>query len=341
MTRRPCHGFTLVELLVVAAIMAVFFALIVTGANPSSGSQVRQAAQSLASVLTSAQSRALGSQSGAAVIFESGTAAGLSAAACITVANGDSPPLVSGTTTTTGTLTPGTTSGSLSLVPTNADPEALLHAYKIQFGGATTSGSAVQPASDWFALACSGASGGTANCTISFRSTEGQTVLNTVWPEPIRSAAGVLPMAFRAARYPVESNVALQCGKAAAIDLRFSGIGDDPATTWGRLDAKGAIAIAFDSVGGVEALMQQVLKTGSRTADPPPIDPSEPIYLLVAPRNDVESGKSLASQQAVWVVVHPQTGRVSIAANVQQSGTDATALRAARAKARAGVVFGK
>lgn len=341
MSRRQCCGFTLVELLVVAAIMAVFFALIVTGANPSSGSQVRQAAQSLASVLTSAQSRALGSTAGAAVIFESPPPAEfeLPTECSVFVANGDSPPLISGTTTGSGTLTTGSTSGSLSLAPTNADAEDLVHAYKIQFGGAATAGSTVQPASDWFALTCSGASGGTANCTVSFRASEGQTLLNTVWPEPLRSGSVTLPMAFRAARYPAKADVALQCGKAAAIDLRFSGIGDDPSTSWGNLGGKGAVAIVFDSVGGVDALMQQVLSAGARAAAP--VNPTEPIYLLIAPRNDVKSNKSLTSQQAVWVVVHPQTGRVSIAGNVQQSGTDSTALRAARAKARAGVVFGK
>lgn len=335
------RGFTLVELLVVAAIMAVFFGLIVTGANPGSGSQVRQAGQSLASVLTAAQSRALGSPAGAAVIFESGTTAGLSTASCITVSNGDSPPLISGTTTAGLPFPPGSTTASVSLAPTNADAADLMHAYKVQFGGAIAGTAPVQPVSDWYGLACPSASGSSASCTVSFRSTEGQTALNTIWPEAVSAAGGVSTMAFRAARYPVKADVSLQCGKAAAIDLRFSGIGDDPAATWGRLDGKGAIAITFDSVGGVDGLMQQVLKSGSRSADPSPVDPSEPIYLLVAPRADVESGKSLASQQAVWVVVHPQSGRVSLAGNVQQSGTDTTALRAARAKARAGVVFGK
>jgi hypothetical protein len=43
----------------------------------------------------------------------------------------------------------------------------------------------------------------------------------------------------------------------------------------------------------------------------------------------------------MWVVVHPQTGRVTVSSNVPQTGTDATALRDARAKARAQAAIGK
>lgn len=328
---RRCRAFTLVELLVVTAIMATFFSLIVAGANPGSGSQVRQAAQSLASALTAAQSRALGNPAGAAVILESGTVAGVSANMCVTAYHADSPPLITGTTTTAGLPFPaGATSASVTLIPDNGDAEDLVSAYKIQFGGAAVGAVPYQPPSDWFSLDSG---------TVRFRTTDGQTALNTIWPQPTPSN----PLAFRAARYPAKGPVAVQCGKSAAIDLRFSGIGDDPTTTWGGLAGKGSLAIAFDSLGGIDALMQQVLKTGSRTSDPSPVDPVEPIYFFVTSRAAIDNAgvSSLSDQQAIWVVVHPQTGRVSIAANVPQSGSDATALRAARAKARAGVSFGK
>ena len=339
MSRRG-RAFTLVELLVVTAIMATFFALIVTAANPGSGSQVRQAAQSLASALTAAQSRALGNPAGAAVILESGTVAGASLNICVAAYHADSPPLITGTTTTAGLPFPaGAASASITLVPDNGDAEDLVSGYKVQFGGAAVGAVPYQPPSDWFSLACPSASGGSASCTVGFRTTDGQTALNTIWPLPTKSN----PLVFRAARYPAKGVVAVQCGKSAGIDLRFSGIGDDPTTTWGGLAGKGSLAITFDSLGGVDVLMQQVLKTGSRTADPSPVHPVEPIYFFVASRSVIDNAtvSSLSDQQAIWVVVHPQTGRVTIAANVPQAGSNATALRAARAKARAGVSFGK
>jgi hypothetical protein len=49
----------------------------------------------------------------------------------------------------------------------------------------------------------------------------------------------------------------------------------------------------------------------------------------------------LATDKSLWVVVHPQTGRVSVSSNVAQSAKDAAALRAARAKAREGIAVGK
>ena len=69
--KRRRGAFTLVELLVVMAICAVLMTLVLTGARPSQRGQVKQAAQSLASVLLAAQSRALGKPAGAAIVMES------------------------------------------------------------------------------------------------------------------------------------------------------------------------------------------------------------------------------------------------------------------------------
>ena len=82
--------------------------------------------------------------------------------------------------------------------------------------------------------------------------------------------------------------------------------------------------------------MQQVGTSNAAAAHP-----LSPVYLLVAPRKEVEAGTALASDRAVWVVIHPQTGRVSVSSNVPQTSTNATALRDARAKARAQAVIGK
>jgi len=340
--RRSPHGFTLVELLVVAGIMVVLFGLVTAGTHPGASGQIRHTARSLASVLASTQSHALGRPAGASVIFESGTAAGLSANACVRLFHADSPPLVTGTAVAGLTVPSGTSAVALvRLVPDNASPEDLRNGYLVQFGGVTASPTApAQPASDWFTLACASVTNGVAICTIGFRTSAGQTASNTIWPEPTRTGTSSRPLAFRAARYPVQGDVALQCGKAVAIDLRFSGIGDDPASAWSSLGGKGAISIGFDSMGRVDDVMQHALGPADVRAIQS-IAPAGPIYLFLTTRGEIETNTGLRSQQAVWIVVHPQTGHVSVAANVPQAGADATALRAARFNALAGINLGR
>lgn len=354
---RDCPAFTLVELLVVASIMVLFFGLVVAGSKPGSSGQVRQAAQQLASVLTAAQSRGLGNAAGAAIIFDSGTASGLAATVSITVFNADVPPFIAGTATVAGLPLPaGTTAASIALMPTNADTEDLQNAYKVQLGGSVTIGTIpYQPPSPWLNLAANMNGSG----TIAFRGAAGQTILNTIWPEPTRTTTGSYnPFAFRAARYPVKGDTALELPKTVAIDLRYSGIGEDSATIWnqttwiasgtavggwGSLAGKGAIAVGFDSIGGVDGLMQDVYSQLGLRAAQPPIDPIEPIYLLVNSRATIDDSivPPLSSAEAMWVVIHPQNGRVSVATNVPQTGFDADALRAARARARAGIIGAK
>ncbi len=352
------RGFTLVELLVVAAIMAVFFSIIVTGAKPNPNGQIRNAAQQLASVLSATQSQALGNPVGAAVILDSGTASGLAATMSVAVFRADTPPLTLGTTVS-GSLSVQT-SGSESraevgLVPFNADPEDLQNGYKIQFGGEVLSSPMpYQTPSPWFSFSYAGASGNVATGTAAFRFYDGQTPWNTIWPEPTRAPNGSAnPFVFRMARYPLKADIAYQLPKTVAVDLRYSGVGENPLTMWnvvsqpapvgwGCLAGKGAIAVSFDAVGGIEHLMQQVTGAASLRTSQPPVDPVEPVYLLVNSRDAIEgSAAPLGSEMALWVVIQPQNGRVSIASNVPQTGTDAVALRAARARARAGVVGNK
>ena len=315
MTRRA--AFTLIELLIVAAIFGMLFGMVLAISRPSNVGQVRQAAQSIAGVLLQVQSRALGNPSGAGVILvpaTGGAAAALAAA--------DMRPLISGVCSSG--MPPAdlsVTSAAVSISPTNADATDLADGYKIRFEERPG-----QPPTAWMAFASS---------VVSFRAGSGQTLQNTIWPKPL--AGGMLDVTI--ARYPGQGEKLLDLPRNTAIDLRYSGTGDDPATTWGGLAAKGAIALTFDAVGGVDALMQQVLTPASRTVQPS--HPTSPVYLLVAKGDDVVADKALASETAFWVVVHPQTGRVSVASNVPQTAKDATALWAARAKARALVAIGK
>ena len=136
--------------------------------------------------------------------------------------------------------------------------------------------------------------------------------------------------------YPAKGPLAASFPKSVGIDLRYSGTGDDPATAWGGLASKGDLAVSFDSVGTLDALMRGL--GGSSAASRQPV---EPVYFLVAARADIEGDTALSSDRSLWVAIQPQTGRVTTSANVAQSGKDRTAVRAARANARAALATGK
>lgn len=317
MSRRA--AFTLIELLVVAGIFASLFGLVLVGARPGASGQVRRAAQSLVSAILATQSRAIGNPAGAGLIFEPDGAA----RSVTTVSAADMLPLIMGSCTSG--MPPSdrsATTASVTISPSNAAAGELASGYRIQFGRSAPG----QAAAPWM-----GFSGGS---TVSLRVANGQTGQNTIWPEP---GPGGLPVLI--ARYPAKGEMLVDLTKNVALDLGSSGIGDGANfdATWSNLSNKGPIGLTFDSVGGVDAVMQQLLGAGTATVT----HPLSPVYLLVAPRKEVEAGTALASDQALWVVIHPQTGRVSVSSNVPQTGTDATALRAARAKARAQAVIGK
>jgi type II secretory pathway pseudopilin PulG len=362
LARRP-SAFTLVELLVVASIMLLMFGLVLSGARPSPRGQIRQAAQSLASLLMAAQSQGLGNAAGAGLVLQSGVVAGLPATMSTTVAAAALPPFLTGTTGPGfPPSNPRVSGAAVTLVPLNGDADEVQHGYKIRFGGAVASGTyPYQPPTAWMSLAAPPAGGGS-SCTGMVRlrygvATSGNNVA-AVWPEPTKNASGGNnPLDFQIARYPVIADTLLDMPKTVAVDLRYSGLGEDGTTVWnqaswlssgtavsgwGTLAGKGSIAIVFDSVGGVDAVMQNIEGPSSLRSQPP-IDPVEPIYILVTARSEIDepSFSALSSPQAMWVAIHPQTGRVTTAPNVPQTGTDAAALRAARAKARAAAMSGK
>jgi type II secretory pathway pseudopilin PulG len=323
MSRR--NAFTLVELLVVAGIFAMLFGMVLNGARPSASGQVKQAAQSIASVLLATQSKALGKPAGAGVILDP-TGGG---AAVTTVSAADMLPWIIGT----GSLTVTTaTTATVTVAPDNADAADLTYGYKIRFHSEEPG---VQAPTAWMAFAAN---------VVSFRAGSGQSAQNTIWPKP--SGGGSLKVTI--ARYPNEGETLYELPKAAAIDLRYSGIGDGAtfSTLWSDLSDKGAVALGFDAVGEVDLVMQHALtKPSDRpTNSPVPLAPTQPIYLLVVERAQLEKTppeNTLASSTSLWVAIHPQTGRVSVSSNVPQPNANATALRAARANARAGLAIGK
>ena len=219
-------------------------------------------------------------------------------------------------------------SAPVTVTADNADQADLVNGYKVILS--RTSGF-VQPPSAWFG--CTLTQSGTG--TIRLRTLAGQTPQNTVWPKIANDVYATI------ARYPDKSGTVSDLEKLAAIDLRYSGVGDDPTAPYGRLDAKGAIAVSFDRTGAIGEVMQQVLTDSARTIEPEA--PRQPIYFLVAQRTDIDSPtvNVLSKQDAVWVTVFPLTGRVAVSSNVPQAGNDAAALFASRANARLGIPIGK
>jgi len=332
-TRRhdaPPSGFTLIELVIVTVIMLVLLGLVTSGARitRTSAGNIRRGAQQFASMLLESQSRSIGKPTGAAVIIT-----GAGGIVGDTVSQARRYPFIEGVVEQGLPPTDATisaTTQTLRLKTTNDDQSALVHGYKIRFldRGATGDG----PVSEWFSMTCTS----TPVVVASVRSENGQSSRTALWP----TAAVSGTLNFQAARYPIPDGLSQRLPEDVAIDLRHSGY--EGMSNWESLAAKGAVAVGFDSVGTVDALMQNVLPGVGQLRTVQPLSPHELVYFFVTLRSEINdpSINTLASENALWVAVHPRTGRVTIAPNVPQTASDAAALRAARAKARRGVSIG-
>lgn len=306
---RNTKGFTLVELLVVSGIMAVFFALLVTGMRDNPEGDVRRAAGALSEALMRAQSRAVGTDVGSALFIEPADIGDpLVAIASSTIVEGNSLPPIQGKASL------DTYNGSLATLtigpPSNADSTDLEHGYRIRFARSNlATGTQSMTATPWFRLL--------SNTTAVFRTEVGQTIGNTIWPVSGSQYDVTI------VRYPARGELIVTLPKSAAIDLRFSGIGSDPydvTSTFGSLLNCGGIAITFNSLGHVEALVRNVY---NQSLTPPrpriEIDPRSELYFLVASRADINAQRALSKPTSLWVVVKPSSGRVTTTANVPQT----------------------
>jgi prepilin-type N-terminal cleavage/methylation domain-containing protein len=328
MNRRS--AFTLVELLVVSGIFAMLFSLIVVGGRPSTASQVKRAAQGLAAALVQAQSRSLVSDLGAGVIIE--MIAGSSNLGGI-VCDANPRPSLRGTAVLV--MQSATTALLQSPAIFNEDPAALPDGYRIQFRQDTQT--SARP-SVFFRFR--------QGSTAEFRDDAGQTANNTIWPN-----AGACE--FLSPRYPARGLVRFTLPSQAAVDLRFSGLGDDPFyEKFGSFKGVETVAACFDTSGHNDSLMRDVYLSGSSRAE---VEPFANVYFLLASRDAIANLKSLAGNESTWVVLKPSTGRVTVAGNVPQSIDESlldapasnmagrnqlrTALWNARQKARAGAAI--
>lgn len=272
---RSCQirsGFTLVEILVVMAMLAGFMALILVGMRSSGGSQARQLAQLVSASFLTTQSKSFASPTGSALIL-SGSANGMPAFACNSIHRADIAPFIVGTCTTgvpPASLSATTTSPTL--VPTNTASNALADGYKIRFYGDLANGSAP---SVWFAF-------DPASMLVSFNNSINQTIDNTVWPVPYPGK----PLDFEIARYPKASALDFVPTPKAGIDFRYSGVGDVPGNAYGTLSNEGTtITILFNRQGGLEAIVGSA-PSGQQA-------PTAPLYLLVASLVDIEDNVAL------------------------------------------------
>jgi type II secretory pathway pseudopilin PulG len=401
--RRLANGFTIVELLVVAAIMATLFGLILASGRASPASEVRRAARQIAAVLLSAQSRAIGSRIGAAVLLESdGDPARIGAtppdpkndravnvrdaemAPAITaevVSPYQTPPLPPNQATQTPQYRPDLWVVPIPtpvvngqpvpppIVPENARAADLDSGFRIQFSAKGN------PWSDWYGFLPRGEDrnvngkldagedlaygpespkDGKLDTTplVTLRFSDGQTAENSIWPATLVPPPEPPTYRIEVSRYPGIGTVALPLPSSVAIDLRYSGHGDDAAatSTWGRLASKGVVGLSFDTVGRVDLLMQNVTGHGGSRAVQPLV-PSQTIYVLVVSRDELEAEgaggpSTLASDTSLWVAIEPQSGRVHVAANEPQAlsaGATPTIdqLRAARRLARSAITLPK
>jgi prepilin-type N-terminal cleavage/methylation domain-containing protein len=325
---RNCKGFTLVELLVVTGLLGALFSIVISTLRPNRSSHTRDLAQAIISEVLETQTRALTNEAGAALLLDPVGTASPDNALSISVLQGRPLPLVTATTGTTHLLWTVGSSGTCRLFPTNADVmDVVQQGYKLRIGQETLAlPVAFRPQTPWLALTSASFVGaGEAAVSFGFRSLNGESRQNEVWPTPLTTSGSIRSFDVQVARYPARGPQAVAAGNLAAIDLRYSGMGDDwvlrfGTYRWSSFQGRGTLGLYYSRDGQVDSLMQGVMQPALRIQ---PITPTAPIYFLVAARDDIVADwqRVLASEDAVWVVIDPRTGRAHGAKNVPQTFT--------------------
>lgn len=306
-SRRP-PGFTLVELLVVTGLMAGLLGLVVAGMRPTAASKVREAVGIFRPAVMKTQAAALANPDGAALIIvaESGTASGLSFAM-------QHPPIAA--TITSGSFNALFTvpvSGTADITvsqPLNASDA--WDGYRIRFGAGGTFGQwlrflPIDVNTSFQTLA-----------KVTLEDSRQQTQFNTVLPVSSGSTS------CQIFRFPIATTpVGNFPPTLATIDLRYSGIGDDPhpgnaPRTLATLENLGNIGLLFSRSGALESVFPVPPRGSGWTV--PASQPTNPLYLLVATRDDITAGTSLQTNNSMWIAISPDTGNVLTANNDPQA----------------------
>lgn len=220
------RGFTLIELLVVVAIMGTLMGLVAISNRPSRKTQLRQAAQSVASLVIAAQSNALDSDVGSALwIADNG----------IYDANPQQNERLELTSVSMSNVM--ATTCQLNGLTVNED------AYRVRF---VSNSSDTLPSSPWFDV----------NGQVASFQSPAQTSLNTIWPARFYSDPSDPQCDAEFDLHPLKTGLAYQFPKLALIDLRYSGIGST-----GSLPADAAVV--FDRGGKIESYFTDMPSSAS------------------------------------------------------------------------------
>ena len=302
------RGFTLIELLVVVAIMGTLLGLVAISNRPSRKTQLRMAAQSVASLVVAAQSNALDSEVGSALWISSDGVYDANPRQNI-VLSVSSVNEISPTKFGLGLTVPQE--------PIPSQPNSMrTSAFRVRF---LSTLSMSEPPSPWF---------GVLGATAKFQSS--QTEYNTIWPARFYNTPNSPQCRAEFDLYPQKTSIAYQWPRFAKIDWRYSGIG-------GTSPLIADAAIAFDGSGKISTYFEDLLTisvSGTRAMST--------LYLCIAHAQDIDDGAAtLLNEDTVWVAIEPRTTRATLAWNVPTTLSDlnvptTTELLAARANVIAG-----
>lgn len=331
---------TLVELLVVVAILGLLAVVVLPVFDGGPLRATRAAASSVTSLVARAQSQSIGRGSACGLWIqplEVGVAIDLAIARQPDAYRGDT---FDATVSLSGPVASGTMlltfSGSGTKVTTLTAPTKPPFASTgdfIEFEGSPHRFALVCPDPPTFD-----------GCRAVLRSEAGQTTTNTLWPTPTLEGSGTTWHAFSIIRRPVPVAEGVSLGAGLAIDLAWSGVGtqrfgrtpldgdgsasadvSDDLLPVGNYAAGQAIAIMFDRVGAVGeiAYFDTGISTAASGAAAAPAGIRAPlrapVFLLIgridrcglgyreSPSEDMP-GANWQYPESFWVSIDPRTG---------------------------------